>query len=86
VLDLLGTRGLILRPGETPAELGERACALLGPRGRERLVELTRLYYRVRYDGVTAERTVAAIARALVQDVRDELRAEPAGLPAPRLR
>jgi hypothetical protein len=40
------------------------------PLGGERLRELTRLYHRVRYDGVTREQQVSRIARALVGDVR----------------
>jgi hypothetical protein len=72
-LELLSKRGLSRRDGETPAELAERAGRLLTGRSADRLRELTRLYYRVRYDGVTSERQVARIARALVGDVRTGL-------------
>jgi len=76
LLALLDGRGLQRRPEETAAELAERARHLLGPRGADRLGELTRLYYRVRFDGATTERSVHGIARALLDDVREELRAE----------
>lgn len=73
LLELLRARGLTRRPAETAAELQARAGALLGPRGGERLRELTRLYHRVRFDGATAEHSVGRIARALLDDVREEL-------------
>jgi len=73
-LQLLSKRGLSRREGETPAELAERAERLMTRRSADRLRELTRLYYRVRYDGVTSERQVTRIARALVGDVRAGLR------------
>jgi hypothetical protein len=73
-LELLSKRGLSRRDGETPAELAERAERLMTRRSADRLRELTRLYYRVRFDGVTSEREVSRIARALVGDVRTGLR------------
>ena len=73
-LELLAKRGLSRRDGETPAELAERAKHLMTRRSADRLRELTRLYYRVRYDGVTSEQEVSRIARALVGDVRTGLR------------
>ena len=36
--------------------------------------ELTRLYYRVRYDGSTVERNVRGIAQALLGDVKAAFR------------
>jgi uncharacterized protein (DUF58 family) len=73
-LELLSKRGISRRDGETPAELAERAERLMTRRSADRLRELTRLYYRVRFDGVTSEREVSRIARALVGDVRTGLR------------
>jgi transglutaminase-like putative cysteine protease/uncharacterized protein (DUF58 family) len=72
-LRLLGRRGLARAPAETPLELARRAAGTLPPRGAERLLELTRLYYRVRFDGVTDERRAAGIARALLADLRATL-------------
>jgi transglutaminase-like putative cysteine protease len=71
---LLSKSGLSRRPGETPAEFAARAESLLTRHAADRLGELTRLYYRVRFDGVTSERRVARIARALLGDVRAGLR------------
>jgi transglutaminase-like putative cysteine protease/uncharacterized protein (DUF58 family) len=68
--DLLARRGLLRRPGETPAEFARRTGDTLGALGAEPLAELTRLYYRVRFDDRTSERSVAATARSLVGDVR----------------
>jgi uncharacterized protein (DUF58 family) len=73
-LALLSRSGLSRRPGETPAELAARAESLLTRHGADRLDELTRLYYRVRFDGVTREGKVSRIARALLGDVRAGLR------------
>jgi hypothetical protein len=67
---MLAGHGLTRREGETPAELAVRARQVLTERAADRLGELTRLYYRVRFDGVTRERNVSAIARALLQDVK----------------
>jgi len=69
-LRMLAARGLTREEGETPAEFAGRAGKALSERGADRLGELTRLYYRVRFDGVTRERNVSAIARALLEDVR----------------
>jgi transglutaminase-like putative cysteine protease/uncharacterized protein (DUF58 family) len=69
-LRMLAGHGLTRREGETPAELAVRARQVLTERAADRLGELTRLYYRVRFDGVTRERNVSAIARALLQDVK----------------
>jgi transglutaminase-like putative cysteine protease/uncharacterized protein (DUF58 family) len=73
VVELLSKRGLSRRPGETPAEFAERAKSVVPHRAADRLDDLTRLYYRVRFDGVTDERRVARIARALLTDVRTAL-------------
>jgi transglutaminase-like putative cysteine protease len=73
-MQLLSKRGLSRRAGETPAEFAARAATALTTRGAERLGALTALYYRVRFDGVTDERRVSRIARALIGDVRAELR------------
>jgi len=73
VVRLLSKRGLTRRPGETPAEFATRARNTLPAHGAERLEELTHLYYRVRFDGVTQERQVTRIARALLTDVRSSL-------------
>ena len=69
-LRLLAGRGLTREEGETPAEFAVRAGKILTERGADRLGELTRLYYRVRFDGVTRERNVSTIARALLEDVK----------------
>jgi hypothetical protein len=73
LLELLESRDVRRAPHETAAELAERTESFLGPRGLERVRDLTQLYYRVRFDGSTAERSVRRIARALLDDVRQEM-------------
>ncbi len=74
VLELLARQGLLRRTGETPAELATRAESVLTRRAADRLRELTRLYYRVRFDSSTDAREVHRIARALIGDIRSGLR------------
>jgi transglutaminase-like putative cysteine protease len=73
-VSFLSRNGLSRGPAETPAEFAARAESSLTRHAADRLHELTRLYYRVRFDGVTSERKVARIARALLGDVRAGLR------------
>jgi len=73
-LALLDSRGLRRQPNETAGELLERARSRVGPRGAERMRELTRLYYGVRFDSAAGGAPVHRIARALLDDVRAELR------------
>jgi transglutaminase-like putative cysteine protease len=74
IVGLLARRGLTREPGETPNEFAARAGNRLTPRGADRLQQVTQLYYRVRFDSSTQLRDVSAIARALLGDVRSELR------------
>jgi transglutaminase-like putative cysteine protease len=73
VLQLLARQGLSRRAGETPVELAARAESVLTRRAADRLRELTRLYYRVRFDSSTDVRQVHRIARALLSDIRNGL-------------
>ena len=70
----MARRGVARRPGETALEWNGRAATLLTPLAQERLQELTRLYYRVRFDSGHDERASRKIARALFADVRSGLR------------
>jgi hypothetical protein len=78
-VELLSQRGMTRRRGETPAEFAARVEKLLTRHAADRLAELTRLYYRVRFDGVTVERQVARIGRALAGDVRAGIRPKERG-------
>jgi len=70
----MARKGVARKPGETALEWNGRAATLLTPLAQERLQELTRLYYRVRFDNGHDERSSRKIARALFADVRSGLR------------
>ena len=76
VLELLARQGLSRSAGETPAELAARAESVLTRRAADRLREVTRLYYRVRFDSSTDAREVNGIARALLGDIQNGLRVQ----------
>jgi uncharacterized protein (DUF58 family) len=73
VLEFLARQGLSRRAGETPAELATRAEPVLTRHAADRLREVTRLYYRVRFDSSTDAREVHRIARALLGDIQNGL-------------
>ena len=75
LLSLLGRRGLIRRPAETPAEFAARAARLLpAPTGR-RIGDLTDLYYRVRFAAGIDGRQGRRLGERLLADIRRDLRA-----------
>jgi uncharacterized protein (DUF58 family) len=69
LLRWLSRRGMARRPGETPAELADRAAATLPAAAAQRVRDLTDLYYRVRYDGGGGA-PARRLARRLLADLR----------------
>jgi hypothetical protein len=69
LLRWLSRRGMTRRPGETPAELADRAAATLPAAAAQRVRDLTDLYYRVRYDGGGGA-PARRLARRLLADLR----------------